>query len=89
MRRHKSYKLKNDTIEKLCEELQHAQGIAFQSKQLLLQAQDDFDKKQVIVKDLERKLVQLLAQRPDSYVIFNRVKYELVDGKLTKELVLN
>lgn len=89
MRRHKSYKLKNDTIEKLCEELQHAQGIAFQSKQLLLQAQDDFDKKQVIVKDLERKLVQLLAQRPDSYVIFNRVKYELVDGKLTKKLVLN
>lgn len=89
MRRHKSYKLKNDTIEKLCEELQHAQGIAFQSKQLLLQAQDDFDKKQVIVKDLERKLVQLLAQRPDSYVIFNRVKYELVDGKLTKKLVLD
>lgn len=89
MRRHKSYKLKNDTIEKLCEELQHAQGIAFQSKQLLLQAQDDFDKKQVIVKDLERKLVQLLAQRPDSYVIFNRVKYELVDGKLTKELILD
>ena len=89
MRRHKSYKLKNDTIEKLCEELQHAQGIAFQSKQLLLQAQDDFDKKQVIVKDLGRNLVHLLAQRPDSYVIFNRVKYELVDGKLTKELVLN
>ena len=43
----------------------------------------------VPVQAIAASSARLLAQRPDSYVIFNRVKYELVDGKLTKELVLN
>ena len=87
-RKHRSYKLANDTVESIATEYQNASTAAYTAQLELQKANKLYETAAENAAQLETKLIYLLQHSSKKEVTINRVKYSLKNGELVKELIL-
>ncbi len=87
-RTHKSYRLRDDSIEVAAEMAQLASNAFCKRKEEYEEAKQAYEEAKAYVEAQEAKLIELLSRKGSS-IIYNRVKYSVKDGKLVKELILD
>ena len=85
-RNHKSYKLKDDTLEHTAREFPQSSSRLFRAKQEVEAAKKREEAIAKETEDKKAKLIQLLTHAHKS-VIIDRVKYSVVNGELHREII--
>lgn len=84
---YKSYKLSDDSLAVAAEMFQLASSALYRRKEEFEEARTAYNEALTYHKDQEAKLIELLKRNKTS-IIYNRVKYSVVNDKLVKELIL-
>lgn len=94
--RHKSYKLQDDSVEVVIQELCAVSSEIVKAKETLAEILKKQRKASAVLEqltnkkvDTESKIIQLLKRKNRTSVTVARVKYYIEDEKLKKQLILD
>lgn len=88
-RKHKSYKLQDDSLETICRQFLVTRINAFRTSEKMKSLQTTLDDLEQTKKELEQKIIYLMTERNRHSLTVDRIKFTLEGNQLLIQFVLD